>query len=54
MKGIGLSLSVCQSTVAESGGWIEVESDPQKGTTFRVWFPAAAAMLSEKNLSQNM
>jgi signal transduction histidine kinase len=40
VKGIGLSLSVCQSTVSESGGWIEVESLPQQGSTFRVWFPA--------------
>jgi signal transduction histidine kinase len=37
-----LSLSVCQSTISESGGWIEVESVPQKGSTFRVWFPAAS------------
>jgi len=41
VKGIGLSLAVCQSTVAESGGWIEVESSPMRGSTFRVWFPAA-------------
>ena len=42
VKGIGLSLSVCQSSVAESGGWIEVESTKGVGTTFRVWLPAAA------------
>ena len=41
VKGIGLSLAVCQSTVAESGGWIEVESPPSGGTTFRVWLPMA-------------
>ncbi|MGA2615142.1 MAG: PAS domain S-box protein [Spirochaetia bacterium] len=41
VKGIGLSLAVCQSTVAESGGWIEVESTPANGATFRVWLPAA-------------
>ena len=42
VKGIGLSLSVCQSTVAESGGRIEVESTKGVGTTFRVWLPVAA------------
>ncbi|MGA2639280.1 MAG: PAS domain-containing protein [Spirochaetia bacterium] len=41
VKGIGLSLSVCQSSVAEQGGWIEVESVPGAGATFRVWLPAA-------------
>jgi PAS domain S-box-containing protein len=41
VKGIGLSLSVCQSTIAELGGWIEVESTEGVGTTFRVWLPAA-------------
>jgi PAS domain S-box-containing protein len=43
VKGVGLSLAVCQSTVAESGGWIEVKSVPQQGSTFRVWFPAATS-----------
>ena len=41
-KGVGLSLAVCQSTVAEIGGWIEVESAPENGATFRVWLPAAS------------
>ena len=41
VRGVGLSLSVCRSTVSESGGRIEVESEPGIGTTFRVWLPAA-------------
>jgi signal transduction histidine kinase len=39
VKGEGLSLSVCRSTVSESGGRIEVDSEPGVGTTFRVWLP---------------
>jgi signal transduction histidine kinase len=38
-KGVGLSLSICRSTVAESGGRIDVESEPGKGSTFRVSLP---------------
>jgi signal transduction histidine kinase len=47
-KGVGLSLSVCRSTVAESGGRIEVESQPDVGTTFRVWLPIAERFPSAK------
>jgi PAS domain S-box-containing protein len=43
VKGVGLSLAVCQSSVGESGGWIEVESVPHEGSTFRVWLPAATS-----------
>jgi len=42
VRGIGLSLAVCQSSVAEAGGWIEVESSPGSGATFRVWLPIAS------------
>jgi PAS domain S-box-containing protein len=41
VKGVGLSLSICRSTVSDSGGRIEVESEPGLGTTFRVWLPTA-------------
>jgi len=39
-RGVGLSLSVCHSTVAEYGGRIEVDSTPGTGSRFRVWLPA--------------
>ena len=42
-KGVGLSLSVCRSTVSESGGNVEVESEIGVGSTFRVWLPVADA-----------
>jgi len=43
VRGLGLSLSVCQSSVAEQGGWIEVDSREGRGTTFRVWLPSGEA-----------
>ncbi len=41
VKGVGLSLAVSQSGLAEIGGRIEVESIPDQGSTFRVRLPAA-------------
>jgi PAS domain S-box-containing protein len=39
-KGTGLGLSICYSVVQQHGGSIEVESEPGKGSTFTVNFPA--------------
>ena len=41
-KGIGLGLVVCRNLVEANGGSIWVESEWEKGTTFRVLLPAAA------------
>jgi two-component system, NtrC family, sensor kinase len=38
-QGTGLGLSVARGIVVEHGGWITVQSTPQKGTTFEVWLP---------------
>ena len=38
-KGIGLGLSICERIIQNHGGTIAVESDPGKGTTFRISLP---------------
>ncbi len=43
-KGTGLGLSTVFGIVRQHRGWLEVESKPNQGTTFRIYFPSSRQM----------
>ncbi|MEO6419952.1 MAG: ATP-binding protein, partial [Polyangiaceae bacterium] len=38
-EGTGLGLSVTYGIMSDHGGWIEVESEPGRGSCFSLYFP---------------
>jgi len=46
-KGSGLGLATTYGIVQQHGGWIEVDSQVQEGTTFRAFFPQVSAAAVE-------
>jgi len=55
-KGLGLSLSIIDSLVRKTGGRIEVDSEPNKGSSFKVYIPTSfrpSEMVQLSGFSEN-
>jgi two-component system NtrC family sensor kinase len=44
VKGVGLGLSVCYGIIKDHGGEIKVESEVDKGTSFKIHLPISSPL----------
>jgi CheY-like chemotaxis protein len=53
-RGTGLGLSVAYGIVKEHGGWVRVESEPGKGSLFRVYLPAREGLSPKGRITERI